>query len=96
GPYSVVHHPGYTATGTFQVGIFLMHSYAGSWLRSSGVTDNLWARATIIAWADLMSTSTIVLFMRYPAEDEMMKKEFGKEWEEWAGRVKYWLIPGIY
>jgi hypothetical protein len=26
----------------------------------------------------------------------VIKREFGKEWEEWATRVPYMLIPGIY
>jgi len=29
-------------------------------------------------------------------EDAMLKKEFGKEWDEWAGRVKYRMIPGVF
>ena len=33
---------------------------------------------------------------RAEAEDQVLKEEFGKEWEEWAGVVKYRFIPGLY
>ncbi|EGN98774.1 hypothetical protein SERLA73DRAFT_181408 [Serpula lacrymans var. lacrymans S7.3] len=96
GPYSVVRHPSYTATALCVLGAFTLHGSPTSWLRSSGVANNLLVRGTAISWATMMSITAITLFMRCPKEDEMMKKEFGKEWEEWAGRVRYWLIPGIY
>jgi protein-S-isoprenylcysteine O-methyltransferase Ste14 len=32
---------------------------------------------------------------RVREEEEMLKKTFGKEWEEWHGRTAR-LIPGIY
>ena len=32
---------------------------------------------------------------RMPVEDAMMKREFGKDWDEWAKAVPYRLFPGI-
>ena len=29
-------------------------------------------------------------------EDEMLKKQFGEEWERWRQRVRYRLIPYVY
>jgi protein-S-isoprenylcysteine O-methyltransferase Ste14 len=37
-----------------------------------------------------------VLLARMNKENTMMKKEFGKEWEEWAKNVPYQLVPGVY
>ena len=33
---------------------------------------------------------------RMPVEDEILKKEFGREWDEWARAVQYRLVPGVY
>lgn len=35
------------------------------------------------------------LVRRSFVEDEMMKSEFGKEWEEWAGRVRWRVLPYV-
>lgn len=36
------------------------------------------------------------MFTRAVTEDALMKNEFGKEWEEWAQKVRYRIIPGIW
>jgi protein-S-isoprenylcysteine O-methyltransferase Ste14 len=33
---------------------------------------------------------------RAEVEDQVLKEEFGKEWEEWARVVKYRFLPGLY
>lgn len=33
---------------------------------------------------------------RMPVEDEILRSEFGKEWDEWAKAVPYRLFPWIY
>ncbi|EGN98773.1 hypothetical protein SERLA73DRAFT_160444 [Serpula lacrymans var. lacrymans S7.3] len=86
GPYSIVRHPSYTATALCVLGAFTMHGAPGSWLRSSGVADNMFVRGAALSWTAVTGMCAIMLFMRCPKEDEMMKREFGKEWEEWAGR----------
>jgi hypothetical protein len=45
-----------------------------------------------------MVTAIVILVVRprVPREDEMMARGIGKEWEEWAQRIKYRLIPGVY
>lgn len=35
------------------------------------------------------------LLSRMSKEDEAMKDTFPQEWEEWAERVSYMLIPGV-
>lgn len=40
---------------------------------------------------------TLLMYFRRPGvEDDLMRKEFGKKWEEWAKVVRYRLIPGVY
>ena len=35
------------------------------------------------------------LIVKRYEKDEMLKREFGKEWEEWAGKVRNALVPGF-
>ena len=48
-----------------------------------------------LTWAFLYIDTSVFLVKRSFAEDGMLKKEFGKEWEEWAGRVKWRVFPFI-
>ena len=36
------------------------------------------------------------MISRVRKEDEMLRREFGREWEEWAGEVRWKLIPWVY
>lgn len=38
----------------------------------------------------------IWLCSRVESEDAMLKKQFGKEWEKWAEKTRYKLIPFVY
>lgn len=96
GPYSLVRHPSYTGFLLQYIGLLAMYGEQGSWLRQSGILQvplvNLLVALsffgfTVCAW---MSIS------RPPVEDEMLQRALGKDWENWAKRVKYRLLPGVY
>lgn len=36
------------------------------------------------------------MLLRCSKEDALMRKQFEKQWDEWAGRVRYRLIPFVY
>ncbi|KAI0280048.1 hypothetical protein BGY98DRAFT_1095804 [Russula aff. rugulosa BPL654] len=36
------------------------------------------------------------IMARAPTEDALLKKQFGAEWDEWAARVPYRVIPGVF
>lgn len=36
------------------------------------------------------------LVLRSPEEDELLRKSFGEEWEEWRKVVRYRVFPGLY
>jgi protein-S-isoprenylcysteine O-methyltransferase Ste14 len=36
------------------------------------------------------------LVARTKTEDAMLKKEFGKQWDEWAKKTPWKLFPGIF
>ncbi|KDQ51226.1 hypothetical protein JAAARDRAFT_81522 [Jaapia argillacea MUCL 33604] len=96
GPYSVVRHPSYAGALLCGSGVYLSLFSRGSWLRESGVLDNKLARGVVISYMLVSGLLYVALARRPLKEDDMMKKEFGKEWDEWAGRVPYRLFPGIY
>lgn len=37
-----------------------------------------------------------VILLRVPEEDRILREHFREEWERWANRVRYRLIPGVY
>ncbi|KAH9836291.1 uncharacterized protein C8Q71DRAFT_708626 [Rhodofomes roseus] len=96
GPYSVVRHPSYTTLMLGVTAVGLTHMAPGSWFRECGLAETTLGKA--IAWGYLawMMYGMFNLTARTPQEDAILKKEFGKEWEEYARRVPYRLIPGIY
>ena len=51
----------------------------------------------LIAFSCVMYVSFCFgLYRRTSLEDAMMKKEFGKQWEDWASKVRYKLVPYVF
>lgn len=96
GPYAVVRHPAYASMFICILGSSIMYGSPGSWLRASGVLSVPWVRAAFGGWWLLMVASVITLFSRPIDEDRFLAERFGKEWEDWAKRVKYKLVPFVY
>lgn len=94
GPYSVVRHPSYAGAIIAGVGFVLCHLSPGSWvIECSGLTS---PRGILGIWVTGLSIAFSALIPRMRKEDGMLRSKFGKEWEEWANRVRYRLVPGIY
>lgn len=96
GPYSIVRHSSYTGAILSMTGVALWHFSPGSWLvECSGLISDVSTAVygAVILWIAIV---TVTLGPRMNKEDEMLKRTFGKEWEEWAERVPYRLVPGIY
>jgi protein-S-isoprenylcysteine O-methyltransferase Ste14 len=96
GPYSVVRHPSYTGLLMCFIGACVMYGAPGSWLQRSGLLGLSYVNAVAKMLAVLMAMVIVILVVRIPQEDKMMARGIGKEWDEWAQRVKYRLIPGVY
>ena len=91
GPYAYVRHPSYTGLISLYLGWCLCHLSPGSWLREcSGLGDTSHALMTI--W---LMGNVWLLVARTRKEDEMLRKEF-RDWDDWAKRVPYCLIPYIF
>jgi protein-S-isoprenylcysteine O-methyltransferase Ste14 len=108
GPFSVVRHPSYTGFLALAWGSTLAIFARGSWVREFIIGDVLqygimsglpWAplaRALAVAVTALQLLGTGVMLRRTISEDMMLREEFGKQWDEWARRTPYRLVPGVY
>lgn len=96
GPYSIVRHPGYTGAVFTIIGQALTLAGSGSWWKEvDGWRSGPLGKICALVLAESIAVYTRVI-LRVPMEDEYLRKEFKEEWEEWARRVPYRFIPGIY
>ncbi|KAF8893030.1 hypothetical protein BD779DRAFT_1670031 [Infundibulicybe gibba] len=96
GPYGVVRHPAYAGLISVYLGFGMCCYDRNSWLWQSSALDTQAGRVFVGSFATIVALTLVPLLTRAPKEDETLKKEFGEEWEEWARRVPYKMIPGIY
>jgi len=64
-------------------------------VRESGVLDTLWGKGLIGTFVTLLCVICYALLIRIPKEDETLREVFGKEWDDYAYRVPYVLVPGL-
>ncbi|THH27640.1 hypothetical protein EUX98_g6541 [Antrodiella citrinella] len=95
GPYAIVRHPGYTASVLVNLGVILCQVGHGSWMREV-VMRTRWGKGVGVGWVCAVSAVSYMLVARIPKEDTVLRREFGAEWEKWAERTRFRLIPGIY
>ncbi|KAF8176310.1 hypothetical protein BJ912DRAFT_987386 [Pholiota molesta] len=96
GPYSIVRHPSYSGGVIQHIGVVLWHSTLGAWIRQSRFYTKPITWIGIVPMFITMGIFATIVVRRPKEEDKMLKKEFGKQWDVWARRVPYRLIPGIY
>ncbi|KAF9043396.1 hypothetical protein BJ165DRAFT_1484730 [Panaeolus papilionaceus] len=97
GLYSVVRHPSYMGMLFTHVGYLLWHLTPGSWVRESGLMNSTVGMLVVAAYvAFIMGAAYAITIARMRQEDKVIQSQFGKEWEEWAKRVPYKIMPGIY
>ncbi|KJA18182.1 hypothetical protein HYPSUDRAFT_145314 [Hypholoma sublateritium FD-334 SS-4] len=98
GPYAFVRHPAYSSGALGFFGALSCHTTPGAWLlECSGVLQPPWD-GPLIALGWLAGAASFVLTMvpRLNREDAIMKGYFEAQWDAWAAKVPYSLIPGIY
>ncbi|KIM41526.1 hypothetical protein M413DRAFT_150457 [Hebeloma cylindrosporum] len=97
GPYSIVRHPGYTGLLIAHSGWFLWQFSEGSWVRESGLWDMAEGKFIVLAFTVLVILGGLYLVLnRMSNEDEALRKHFGKQWDDWAKEVPYYVVPSIY
>ncbi|RPD60600.1 hypothetical protein L226DRAFT_461548 [Lentinus tigrinus ALCF2SS1-7] len=97
GPYAIVRHPAYTGFLLATIGMVLVLLAPGSYVQESGMLDTWW----IALWWGMWTLVVVVMvdiatIKRVSGEEEVLKKTFGKEWEEWARRTPYKFVPYVY
>jgi len=93
GLYSYVRHPSYTAVPFVFSGVLLTVTAPGSVVYDYLGIDL--TRKLMVVLALVITRITYVFMCRAEIEDQVLRKEFGKEWEEWTRTVKYKFIPGV-
>ena len=96
GPYNIVRHPSYTGWYCVIAGNLLLLYSKGSLFVESGLLGTLVGKAVAACMTVYMGWVCAGMLYRTKTEDELLRKEFGTEWDEWARKTPYRLIPGVY
>ncbi|KAF8653688.1 hypothetical protein AX16_003838 [Volvariella volvacea WC 439] len=95
GPYSFARHPSYLGAMMMSVGCGIIIYSPGIWYHSTGAREVPWISRLVYIWCLYCIGTAFLSVVRMDQEDEILKRRFGKEWEEYAKRVPSRLIPGI-
>jgi protein-S-isoprenylcysteine O-methyltransferase Ste14 len=107
GPYALVRHPSYTGLLLLVWGMSMALGAPGSYTREVLWTAVLRDEAEDADWAPFAKLGAatgflvqlvviVALIARTRKEDHMLRREFGKQWSEWAVRTPWRLFPGVY
>ncbi|KAF8236129.1 hypothetical protein L208DRAFT_1391231 [Tricholoma matsutake] len=96
GPYGIVRHPSYSALFISFAGIMLHHVARGSWVMESEVWNHIVGRLALLTVIAMSVFGLLRIAIRTATEDQVLKSQFGQEWEDWAKKVPYAIIPGVY
>ncbi|KAF8661395.1 hypothetical protein AX14_007255, partial [Amanita brunnescens Koide BX004] len=94
-PYCIVRHPSYTGGILSITSIFLLHGMKGSWVRESGLLRYLSGQIGAAVFAITICIIPSAALVRMKAEDIALRRRFGDEWDAWAAKVRYMIIPGV-
>ena len=96
GPYAIVRHPAYSGYCFAAAGLVLVQLFPGSYVSESGLLDRVWGMAMVMTWVVYILVCVGTAVSRPAAEDSVLREEFGREWETWARRTPYKLVPYMY
>jgi protein-S-isoprenylcysteine O-methyltransferase Ste14 len=96
GPYAWVRHPGYAGMIIWSLGSSIMLLSRGSLVAGTGFMNTILGRGAVYGVVTILAGINWAFAGRLAAEDAVLQKQFGTEWEEWVKRVPYRLVPWIY
>jgi protein-S-isoprenylcysteine O-methyltransferase Ste14 len=96
GLYSIVRHPSYTGM------LFVSLGYTGLSFAEETIMQEclfpsygLWIQSVIWFMVFFRLSVVVWLSIRTIEEDRLLKKEFGVQWDQWAAKTKYRIIPYV-
>ena len=96
GPYRFVRHPSYTGWYCIFTGNLLLIYTSGSFFVESGLLGTVLGKVVAAYVTVFMGWTCAGALQRTRTEDEMLRREFGQEWDRWARKTRYRLFPGVY
>lgn len=96
GPYAFVRHPAYTGLLMTIWGEAVVQFSTGSWFVEHGCSQHIMGKIYIIAVLTPVLLITYAAIMRGRSEDRVLREQFEKEWDTWADRTRYRLVPFVY
>ncbi|PIL33589.1 hypothetical protein GSI_04212 [Ganoderma sinense ZZ0214-1] len=96
GPYAYVRHPSYTGIGLIACGNIVLLASKGSYFVEAGLWNTVAGKAVGGSVSVYLALVTLTLFARARQEDVMLRREFGAQWDEWARRTRWRVIPFVY
>ncbi|KAI0066317.1 hypothetical protein BV25DRAFT_1835936 [Artomyces pyxidatus] len=96
GPYAYVRHPSYTGLFSLYAGCALVLFGDGSWFREGSWLNSSVGVAWVSIWVLMRTVETINILVRTVSEDRFLKDRFGDQWERWAAKTQYRIVPFIF
>jgi len=99
GPYAWVRHPSYTTALLTTHGVFICHCLPGAYFMeelSVLLSPSIVQTSAIALTLVNVIAGAVILEKRIGMENEMLRKEFGSQWDDWVRRVPYNLVPGVW
>ncbi|TBU37118.1 hypothetical protein BD309DRAFT_877058 [Dichomitus squalens] len=96
GPYSLVRYPDYMGECLLMAGNVLLLASRGSWFTEGGLWNTVVGKGLACSVIAFVASVALRRFWMVEKEDELLREEFGQQWDEWARRTPYRLIPFIY
>ncbi|KXN88512.1 putative protein-S-isoprenylcysteine O-methyltransferase [Leucoagaricus sp. SymC.cos] len=95
GPYAFVRHPSYTGVYLTLSGATLVLLAPDTWTVEHGIRTPIGA-FLLFLWLLKCAFAFRGTATRLRSEDELLRATFGEEWELYAKRVPYRLVPWVY
>lgn len=68
----------------------------GSWFVEHGCSQHIMGKIYIMALITPVLLISYCCITRCRREDQVLREQFGKEWDTWADRTRSRLVPFIY
>lgn len=96
GAYAVVRHPAYAGSIMVLSGTLLCTFGPGSWISECGWLETVAMQCVAALFAGWASWIMFFQIKRTRVEDDALRDKFRGDWEDWAERVPYRLVPGLF